>query len=232
MPRPGAARAHALNEDVVMKLYNYYRSGTSHRTRIALELKGVQTEYVAVDLLHEAHLHGTFHEVNPQALVPALVLDDGTVLTQSPAIIEWLEETHPTPPLLPADPQARAHVRALAAIVGCDIHPINNRRILQYLQHQFGADRAAIDRWCGEWISSGFDAYEQFLARDKARGDFSFGGQPGLADCYLIPQVASARRFHVDLGRWPLISAVDAACGQLPAFERAAPSRQPDAPRS
>lgn len=215
-----------------MQLYNYFRSGTSHRTRIALELKGLQAEYIAVDLLHEEHLKGNFHEVNPQALVPALVLDDGTVLTQSPAIIEWLEETHPTPPLLPQEPRARAHVRALAAIVGCDIHPINNRRILQYLQHQFGADKAAIERWCGEWISSGFDAYEKLLAADPARGDFSWGGAPGVADCYLIPQVASAHRFHVDLKRWPLISAIDAACARLPAFQRAAPANQPDAPAS
>ena len=214
-----------------MKLYNYWRSGTSHRTRIALELKGLRTEYVAVDLLHEEHLRGGFHEVNPQALVPALVLDDGAVLTQSPAIIEWLEETHPTPPLLPADPQARAHVRALAAIVGCDIHPLNNRRVLQYLQHQFAADRAAIDRWCGEWISAGFDAYEKLLAADTARGNFSWGARPSAADCYLIPQVASARRFHVDMRRWPLISAVDAACAELPAFQRAAPGQQPDAPQ-
>lgn len=214
-----------------MKLYNYFRSGTSHRTRIALELKGVQAEYVAVDLLHEEHLKGNFHEVNPQALVPALVLDDGTVLTQSPAIIEWLEETHPEPALLPREPKARAHVRALAAIVGCDIHPLNNRRILQYLQHQFSADKDAIDRWCGEWITSGFDAYEKLLAADPARGSFSWGGAPSVADCYLIPQVASAHRFHVDMSRWPLISAVHAACARLPAFQRAAPAHQPDAPK-
>ncbi|QEA14141.1 maleylacetoacetate isomerase [Comamonas flocculans] len=214
-----------------MKLYNYFRSGTSHRTRIAMALKGVQAQYVAVDLLHEAHLHGDFHELNPQALVPALVLDDGTVLTQSPAILEWLEETHPEPPLLPAEPRARAHVRALAALIGCDIHPINNRRILQYLKHQFGADKAAIERWCGEWISTGFDAYEKLLGADGERGDFSWGGRPTLADCYLIPQVASARRFNVDMGRWPLISAIDAACARLPAFEQAAPANQPDAPR-
>ncbi len=212
-----------------MKLYNYFRSGTSHRTRIALELKGLQAEYIAVDLLHEEHLKGNFHEVNPQALVPALVLHDGTVLTQSPAIIEWLEETHPEPPLLPKDAKARAHVRALAAIVGCDIHPINNRRILQYLQHQLGADKAAIARWCGEWITKGFDAYEKLLAADAGRGDFSWGGHPTVADCYLIPQIASAQRFHVDMARWPLISAVDAACGKLPAFQRAAPANQPDA---
>lgn len=212
-----------------MKLYNYFRSGTSHRTRIALELKGVQAEYIAVDLLHEEHLKGNFHEVNPQVLVPALVLDDGTVLTQSPAIIEWLEETHPEPPLLPKDAKARAQVRALAAIVGCDIHPINNRRILQYLQHQLGTDKAAVERWCGEWITKGFDAYEKLLSTDTTRGDFSWGDRPTVADCYLIPQIASARRFHVDMARWPLISAVDAACGTLPAFQRAAPVNQPDA---
>ena len=212
-----------------MKLYNYFRSGTSHRTRIALELKGLQAEYIAVDLLHEEHLKGNFHEVNPQALVPALVLHDGTVLTQSPAIIEWLEETHPEPPLLPKDAKARAHVRALAAIVGCDIHPINNRRILETLRKTFGADEDAVNAWCGTWIGAGFDAIEALLAQDKARGAFCFGNAPSMADVYLIPQVESARRFNVDLARWPLIGAVDQACGELPAFAQAAPLAQPDA---
>ena len=214
-----------------MKLYNYFRSGTSHRTRIALELKGVQAEYIAVDLLHEEHLKGNFHEVNPQALVPALVLDDGTVLTQSPAIIEWLEETHPEPPLLPKDAKARAQVRALAAIVGCDIHPINNRRILETLRKQFGANEDAINAWCATWIAAGFDAIEALLAQDGTRGHFCFGNAPGMADVYLSPQVESARRFGVDLARWPLISAVDAACSALPAFAQAAPLAQPDAPQ-
>lgn len=212
-----------------MKLYNFFRSGTSHRLRIALNLKGVSAEYVAVDLRKEEHLGAAFRGVNPQALVPALVLDDEQVLIQSPAIIEWLEDMYPTPALLPKDPQRRAHVRAMAAIVGCDIHPINNRRILEYLRKTFGADEAAINAWCGTWISDGFDALEALLAADKRRGRFCYGDTPTLADVYLVPQVESARRFKVDLARWPLISAVDAACGELDAFRRAAPAAQPDA---
>ncbi|MEO0002923.1 MAG: hypothetical protein RLZZ22_615 [Pseudomonadota bacterium] len=213
---------------MTMKLYNFWRSGTSHRTRIALHLKGLDTEYVAVHLGKEKHLSDAFKAVNPQQLVPAL--DTGEqVLIQSPAIIEWLEERYPTPALLPADADGRAQVRALAAIVGCDIHPINNRRILEYLRKTFGADEAAINAWCGTWISAGFDAYEALLAADPKRGRFSHGDAPTVADCYLIPQVESARRFKVDLSRWPLIMAVDAACGELEAFKKAAPAAQPDA---
>ena len=212
-----------------MKLYNFFRSGTSHRLRIALNLKGLTTEYVAVDLRTEAHLKAEFKAINPQGLVPALALDDGQMLIQSPAIIEWLEERHPTPALLPANPEDRARVRALAAIVGCDIHPINNRRILESLKHQFGCDQAAIDAWCGNWIGAGFDAIEALLAADAKRGAFCFGDAPTLADVYLVPQVESARRFKVDMARWPLISAVDAASGKLDAFRLAAPALQPDA---
>ena len=211
-----------------MKLYSFFRSGTSQRLRIALNLKGLQTEYLPVDLRTEQHLQAAFKAINPQGLVPALV-DGDQVLIQSPAIIEWLEEKYPNPPLLPADAQQRAHVRALAAMVGCDIHPINNRRILEYLRHQFKADEAAINAWCATWITAGFDAFEALLAADRTRGDYCFGSQPGLADVYLVPQVESARRFKVDMSRWPLISAVDAACMKLPAFERAAPMKQPDA---
>ena len=211
-----------------MKLHNFWRSGTSHRTRIALNLKGLDVEYVAVHLGKEAHLSAAFKVVNPQQLVPALEVGE-QVLIQSPAIIEWLEERYPTPALLPTDADGRAHVRALAAIVGCDIHPINNRRILEYLRKTFGADEAAVNTWCGTWIAAGFDAFEALLAADPARGRFSFGDTPTLADCYLIPQVESARRFQVDLSRWPLISAIDAACAELDAFRRAAPAAQPDA---
>ena len=211
-----------------MKLHNFWRSGTSHRTRIALNLKGLDYEYIAVHLGKEAHLSEAFKAVNPQQLVPAL--DTGEqVLIQSPAILEWLEERHPEPPLLPADADDRARVRALAAIVGCDIHPINNRRILETLRKTFGADEAAINAWCGTWIGAGFDAYEALLAADAARGRFSFGDAPTLADVYLIPQIESARRFKVDLGRWPLITAVETACLALEAFQRAAPAAQPDA---
>ena len=212
-----------------MKLYNYFRSSTSHRLRIALQLKGLETQYIPVDLRAEQHLQEKFKAVNPQMMVPALATDDGQVLIQSPAIIEWLEEAHPTPALLPAAANERAQVRALAAIVGCDIHPINNRRILEYLRHQFGADEAAINTWCGTWITSGFDAYEALLAQDPRRGRFSFGDTPTIADVYLVPQIESARRFKVDLSRWPLIGAVDKACAELDAFQRAAPRQQPDA---
>lgn len=211
-----------------MKLYNYFRSGTSHRLRIALNLKGVATDYVAVDLRAEQHLSAAFKAINPQQFVPALALDDGTVLIQSPALIEWLEECYPTPALLPADPLGRARVRALAAIVGCDIHPLNNRRVLEALRQRFGADAAVINDWAGGWIAAGFDAYEALLAADPARGAYSYGSTPTLADVYLVAQVESARRFKVDLNRWPLIMAVDLACAALPAFAQAAPSQQPD----
>ena len=211
-----------------MKLYNFFRSGTSHRLRIALNLKGLKYEYLPVDLRTEQHLKPEFKALNPQGLVPALV-DGGQVLIQSPAIIEWLEERHPKPALLPATPEARARVRALAAIVGCDIHPINNRRILEYLRNQLHCDEAAINAWCATWISAGFDALEALLAADTARGDYCFGQTPSIADVYLIPQVESARRFKVDMAQWPLISAIDAACHKLDAFRLAVPAAQPDA---
>jgi maleylpyruvate isomerase len=211
-----------------MKLYSFFRSGTSHRLRIALNLKGIATDYVAVDLRVDEQQGPAFKAVNPQQLVPAL--DTGEqVMIQSPAIIEWLEEMHPSPALLPADALGRARVRALAALVGCDIHPLNNRRILQTLRQQFGANEDAVNAWCSTWIGAGFDAYEALIAADTQRGAFSYGNTPTLADVYLIPQVESARRFRMDLQRWPLISAVDQACGELPAFQKAAPMAQPDA---
>ena len=211
-----------------MQLYSFFRSGTSHRLRIALNLKGLTYEVQAVDLRTEQHLGAAYKAIQPQGLVPALE-HEGQVLIQSPAIIEWLEERYPAPPLLPSNPEHRARVRALAAIVGCDIHPVNNRRILEALRNDFGADDAAVNRWCARWIGDGFDAIETLLAADPRRGEFCFGAAPTLADVYLIPQVESARRFKLDLARWPLISAVDAACGRVDAFRRAAPAAQPDA---
>lgn len=212
-----------------MKLYNFFRSGTSHRLRIALNLKGIEYEYAPVDLRSEEHLGAAFRAVNPQALVPALA-DGDLTLIQSPAIIEWLEERYPTPALLPADAEDRARVRALAAIVGCDIHPINNRRVLEYLRKTLCCDAVAVHAWCATWISAGFDALEALLAADERRGAFCFGDAPTLADVYLVPQVESARRFEVDLSPYPNIVAIDRVCGELEAFRRAEPAMQPDAP--
>ena len=211
-----------------MKLYNFFRSSTSHRLRIALNLKGLDYEYVPIDLRTEQHLGAEYKALNPQGLVPALV-DNGRVLIQSPAIIEWLEERYPAPALLPADLEARARVRALAAIVGCDMHPVNNRRILEALRHDFGADEAAVQRWCATWIATGFDAIEALLAADTQRGESCFGSAPTLADVYLIPQVESARRFKLDIERWPRVLAIHEACAPIEAFRKAAPAGQPDA---
>jgi maleylpyruvate isomerase len=211
-----------------MKLYTFFRSGTSHRLRIALNLKGIPYEHEAVDLRREGHLTPQYKAVNPQQLVPALDVG-GRILTQTPAIIEWLEERHPSPPLLPKDPDQRARVRTLAAIVGCDVHPVNNRRILETLRKDFGADEDAISRWCGRWITEGFDALEALISEDVARGRFCTGDAPTLADVYLVPQVESARRFRLDMSRWPTLMSIDQACGELDAFHRAAPANQPDA---
>ncbi len=212
----------------MLALHSFFRSGTSHRVRIALNLKGISAEYHAVDLRTGAHLEAAFKAINPQALVPVLTVGSEHLI-QSPAILEWLDETYPEPPLLPKDPFARARVRALAAMVGCDVHPLNNRRILMYLRSQFGADEAAVNTWCATWIGTAFDALEVMLAADKTRGDFCHGGQPSMADVYLVPQIESARRFGVDLAAWPQIMAIDVACQAIPAFANAAPSRQPDA---
>lgn len=210
-----------------MKLYGFFRSGTSHRLRIALNLKGLAYEQVAVDLRREDHLSEVFRAVNPQKLVPALDVD-GSVMIQSPAIIEWLEEAYPDPPLMPADAPGRTRVRSLAAIVGCDIHPLNNRRILEALRHRFGADETAVNEWCATWITAGFDAMEA-LIRDQGRTPFAYGATPTMADVYLVPQIESARRFKIDLARWPRLMEIDAVCARIDAFSRAAPSMQPDA---
>lgn len=210
------------------RLHHFFRSGTSHRLRIALNLKGIDAELIPVDLRKEAHRQPAFKAINPQMLVPALEWQ-GQTLIQSPAIIEWLDEQFPTPPLLPADPLARARVRAMAALVGCDVHPINNRRILEYLRHELAQEEAAVTRWCQHWISEGFDALEALLAQGETTGPYCHGEQLTLADVYLVPQVESARRFGVDMATWPRIAAIDSACGQLESFRRAAPANQPDA---
>lgn len=209
-----------------MILHGYWRSGTSYRTRIALNLKGLAYDQAGVDLRTGAQKSDTFLSLNPQGLVPALETNEA-VLTQSPAILEWLEEVHPETPLLPTDPVGRAQVRAMAALVACDIHPLNNLRVLKVLRETFGADQAALDAWAGRWITEGFQALEALIAR---HGDgWCFGGAPTLADCCLIPQVYSARRFNTPLDDFPRILAVEAKAANHPAFRAAHPDRQPDA---
>jgi maleylacetoacetate isomerase len=212
-----------------MKLYDYFRSSAAYRVRIALNLKGLAPERVFVHLAKGEQLAGGYLSVNPQGLVPALVTDDGEVLSQSLAIIEWLEETHPLPPLLPPDPAARARVRSLAMAIACDIHPINNLRVLNYLSNTLGVTAEQRTGWYRYWIDLGFEALETRLAREPGTGRFCHGDAPTLADICLVPQVANARRFQVDLAPYPSIVRIDAACAAMPAFANAAPARQPDA---
>jgi len=209
-----------------MILHSYWRSGTSYRTRIALNLKGLSYEQAGVDLRTGAQKRDAFLTLNPQGMVPALEAD-GAVLTQSPAILEWLEETHPEPPLLPTDAVARAQVRAMAALVACDIHPLNNLRVLKALRETFGADQAATDAWAGRWITAGFEALEALIARHGE--GWCFGDAPTLADCCLIPQIYSARRFNTPLDAFPRILALEEKAAGHPAFMAAHPDRQPDA---
>ena len=208
-----------------MILHGYWRSGTSYRTRIALNLKGLAYQQRGIDLRQGVQRSEAFLRLNPQGLVPALEVD-GAVLTQSPAILEWLEEVYPEPSLLPADSVGRAQVRAMAALVGCDIHPLNNLRVLKAVKAVGGED-ADTDAWAARWIDPGFDALEALVAR---HGDgWCFGAAPTLADCYLIPQIYSARRFNVALDAWPKLAAIDSRTADHPAFIAAHPDRQPDA---
>jgi len=209
-----------------MILHGYWRSGAAYRTRIALALKRQAYEPQGLDLRIGAHKSEVFVALNPQGMVPALELD-GAVLTQSPAILEWLEETCPAPALLPAAPVDRAHVRAMAALIGCDIHPLNNLRVGKALRETFGADQPAIDAWAARWILPGFEALEALVAR-HGKG-WCFGDAPTLADCYLIPQIYSARRFNVPLEAFPRLLAIDTLASQHPAFIAAHPDAQPDA---
>ena len=209
-----------------MILHGYWRSGTAYRTRIALNLKGLKYDQAGVDLRQGAQKSAAYLTLNPQGLVPALEVD-GLVLAQSPAILEWLEETTPEPPLLPSDAAGRARVRAMAALVGCDIHPLNNLRVLKALRESFDATPVQTDAWAGRWIATGFAALETLVAE---HGDgWTYGNAPGLADCYLIPQIYSARRFHVALDAYPRLLAIESAAEAHPAFIAAHPDRQPDA---
>lgn len=209
-------------------LHGYFRSGTTYRTRLALNWKGVPFDYCPVDLVSGAQSQPEFTSKNPQGLVPALEVD-GRFLTQSPAILEWIEETWPDRPLLPSDPMRRAQVRAFAAAIGCDIHPIQNLRILKAVGGVDGAGSEASRAWARRWIEAGFGALETLAARADGQDGFLFGHKPTLAEIYLVPQMANARRFGVDISAYPRLATADEAARALPEFERAAPENQPDA---
>ena len=213
-----------------LRLYTYWRSSAAYRVRIALALKGLEYESVPRHLLRDGgeQRRPDYLAVNPQGLVPALE-DDGEVVTQSLAICEYLEERFPEPALLPAAPRDRAAVRAMALAVACDIHPLNNLRVLQYLRSELGQDDAGVARWARHWIASGFEALAQLVARHSGDGRHCFGSSVTLADVCLVPQVANARRVQLDLAPWPRITAVAGHLESLPAFAAARPDAQPDA---
>ena len=210
-----------------MKLYNYFRSSASFRVRIALNLKGLAYDYLPVHLPKGEQKKPEFAAVTSEGLVPVLELEDGRRLTQSMAIIEYLDETHPQPALLPTDPEGRARVRALAQIVACEIHPLNNLRVLKYLAHELKVDEDAKNAWYRHWVRLGLQAYEARLGEQP--GTFSHGDAPTLADCCLVPQIFNARRFDCDLSGLPRTMAAFEACMALEAFQRAQPSACPDA---
>ncbi|HKS13212.1 MAG TPA: maleylacetoacetate isomerase [Pseudomonas sp.] len=208
-----------------MELFTYYRSTSSYRVRIALALKGLDYQAVPVNLLKGEQRAAAFLAINPQGRVPALRTDDGQLLVQSSAIIEYLDEAYPHPSLLPSSAEQRATVRGVAAVIGCDIHPLHNVSVLNQLR-QLGHDEAQVTQWIGHWIGQGLAAVEQLIGD---RG-FSLGGTPGLADLYLVPQVYAAERFNVDLSGYPRILRVAALAAQHPAFVQAHPAHQPDTP--
>ena len=210
-----------------MKLYGFFRSSAAYRVRIALNLKGLSYDQHAIHLRRNDQAKPDYRSVNPQGLVPALEID-GETLIQSLAIIEYLDETHPEPPLVPAAPADRARVRALADIVACDIHPINNLRVLRYLTHTYGKSESDIGLWYNHWIDAGFHALETLFAADPRTGSFCHGDRPGLADIALVPQVVNAERYQLDMSPYPTISRIFAACQKLPAFAAAHPDNQPD----
>jgi maleylpyruvate isomerase len=214
---------------MTLRLHNFFRSSTSTRLRAALNLKGLDFEYVAYALRKGENRTATYLAMNPAGLVPALERDDGVVLTQSLAIIEWLDETHPTPPLLPADADGRARVRSLAYMIACEIHPLNNLRVLNQLGAQFGAGDDAVAQWFAHWVTETFDAIEATLADSPQTGRFCHGDVPTIADICLYAQVWNNRRFSIPLENWPTIAKIFGELDGIAAFNNAAPPNQPDA---
>ena len=212
-----------------MKLYGYCRSSAAFRVRIALNLKGLEYKQTSLHLRQNQQYGDDYLKLNPQGLVPALV-DGNEVATQSLAIMEYLDETHPKPPLLPNTAAGRARVRSIAQMIACDIHPIDNLRVLRYLAKPLGHDEKVVETWFNHWIALGFQAIERRFTAEKATGRFCHGDNPGLADCCLVPQVVNAKRYpSFDLAPYPTIMRIYKACAMLPAFERAMPQNQPDA---
>lgn len=213
-----------------MKLYSYFRSSAAYRVRIALNLKGIPYDIVPVHLLRDGgqQLSDGYTALNPSQLVPTLVDGDHAV-AESVAIMEYLEETHPKPALLPKGAAARAHVRAMVQLIACDIHPLNNLRVLKYLKHDLQLDDAARDGWYRHWIALGLASLEAMLVRSALTGRFCCGDEPGMADACLVPQLFNARRMECDVSAFPTVLRIDAACAELDAFRKAAPSSQPDA---
>jgi maleylacetoacetate isomerase len=211
-----------------VKLYTYFRSSTAFRVRIALNLKGLQYEPRFVHLARGEHRGADFAAVNPQALLPTLE-DDGARLNQSLAIIEYLEEAHPRPALLPGDPPGRARVRSLSLLTACEIHPLSNLRVLQHLRKSLGQSEDQVSAWCRHWIADGLAKLEAELAGNARTGKYSHGDSPGMADCCLVPQVFSAKRFGSELAQYPTVMRVFDACMKVEAFDKAQPAKQPDA---
>ena len=211
-----------------MKLYTYFRSSAAFRVRIALNLKGLAYEPAFVHLAKGEHRAPSYGAVNPQALVPALE-DAGRVLTQSLAIIEYLDETRPGIPLLPKEPLARARVRSLSMLIACEIHPLNNLRVLQHLKRALGRNDDEVNTWYRHWIADGLARYEADLVNTGGTGRFCHGDTPSMADCCLAPQIFNARRYQCDTAPYPATMRVFAECMKLEAFDRAQPSKQPDA---
>ena len=209
-----------------MKLYTYFRSSSAYRVRIALNLKGIAYEQCAVNLRDNEQTNADYLALNPQGLVPALETDQGDLITQSNAIIEWLDAAYPTTPLLPADELQRARVRALANIIACDIQPLNNLRVLTYLSAELAISDELKTAWYQHWVSMGFDALEVRLATSG----FCYGTSVTVADVYLVPQVYNARRFNIDMTKYPNVARICAACSELDAFKAAHPDQQPDTP--
>lgn len=211
-----------------MKLYSYFRSSAAYRVRIALALKGLDYEMDFVHLRRKEHRSDDYLALNPQGLVPTLVDDDGTALTQSLAIVEYLEETRPEPPLLPGDAAGRARVRALASAIACEIHPVNNLRVLVYLTREMGVDDEAKNTWYRHWVDEGLTGLEAMLADHPATGRFCHGDRPTMADTFLVPQIFNAERFGCDLDKFPTVRRINDEMLALPALTGTAPGDQPD----